>query len=332
MAVGRGLVVLLPLLAIWLAVAVGAGQASEAGRLHLVQTDVDELDDDEEAENPFAGRDIQSARAALDILLDEMGLGGIVSYASIEEPDPEAVTLQGVVLAYPDDPAMRLEVGRIVISDLDLEGLGTADGPARFAIALEAIDYASLAEGLRAFAMLPLPELDGEPTLTLAFSLLPAAAGEGRMTGTFLGQLDRQIGLSFEVTASPEPGATTVDPFAAEEILVDAFIFELTDWGFLAALMREQAAEEGQSLEAFIAEGQEEMRQALAPMTPGSPTAAVFDAVSAMLADLDRPGVLRFSLVSDRPRPLEELFEALAEAETLDADGSTFAITYLPME
>ena len=280
--------------------------------------------------NPFAGRDIQSARAALDILLDEMGMGGIVAYESIEEPGPEAVTLHGVVLADPDEPSMRLEVGRIVISDLDLEGLGTADGPKHFAIALEAIDYASLVEGLRAFAMLPLPALDGRPTLTLAFSLLPA--GEGRMTGTFLGQLDRQIGLGFEVTASPEPGATTVDPFAAEEALADSFVFELMDWGYLGALMREQAAAEGQSLEAFIAEGQAEMREALAPMTPGSPAAAVHDAVAAMLADLDRPGVLRFSLVSDRPRPLEDLFEALAVAETLDADGLTFAITYLPME
>jgi hypothetical protein len=180
--------------------------------------------------------------------------------------------------------------------------------------------------------MLPLPELDGRPTFTLGFSLLPAAAGEGRMTATFLGQLDQQLGLGFEVTASPEPGAAAVDPFAAEEALADAFVFELRDWGFLGAMMREQAAAEGQSLEAFIAEGQAEMREALAPMTPGSPAAAVHDAVSAMLADLDRPGVLRFSLASDRPRPLEDLFAALAVAETLDADGLTFAITYLPME
>lgn len=227
MAVGRGLAAVWLFVALSLAVAVDIGDASAAGRLNLVQADVDEPGDDEGTDNPFAGRDIQSARAALDILLDEMGLGGIVAYTSIEEPGPQAVTLHDVVLADPDDPAMRLEIGRIVISDLDLEGLGTEEGPKQFAIALEAIDYASLAEGLRAFALLPLPVLDGRPTMTLAFSLLPAAAGEGRMTATFLGQLDRQLGLGFEVTASPVPGAATVDPFAADEAPVDAFVLEI---------------------------------------------------------------------------------------------------------
>ena len=288
--------------------------------------------DDEEMGNPFAGRVVTSTREALDILLEEMGLGSIISFQAVSEPDAETVVLEGVVLADPDDPLLRLEIGRVVIGDLDLEGLGTPGGPSRFRLALEAIDYGSLAEGLRSTLGVPLPVLDDASTLTLAFSLLPAAMGDGRMTGTFLGQLDRQIGLSFEVTASPPPGAATVDPFATEEIFVDAFVFELADWGFLAASMREQAAAEGQSQEVFIAEGLEEMRLALEPMAPGSPAAAVFDAVSAMLADLDRPGVLRFSLLSDEARPLEVLFEALAVAETLDADGLTFAITYLPME
>jgi hypothetical protein len=331
MAVGRGLLALL----VALFVVVGAGgvfKSAAAGGLQLVQADDDDWDDDEEMGNPFEGRDIQSARAALDILLDEMGMGGIVAYESIEEPGPEAVTLNGVVLAYPDDPSLRLEIGRIVISDLDLEGLSTVDGPRHFALALEAIDYTGLAQGLRDFAMLPMPELDGRPTFTLAVSLLPAPAGEGWMTGMFLGQLDRQLGISFEVTVSPEPGAAAVDPFAAEEVLTNAFVFELRDWGFLGAMIREQAAEAGQSVEAFIAEGHAEMAEALAPMTPGSPAAAVHAAVGAMFADLDRPGVLRFSLASDEARPLEELFEALAEAETLDVDGLTFAITYLPME
>lgn len=295
--------------------------------------DDDDWDDDEALfANPFVGREIASAREALDILLDEMGLGAIVAYAAIEEPGPEAVTLEGVVLADPDEPMLRLEIGRIVISDLDLDGLVTADGPSHYRVALEAIDYAGLAQALRAFMLLPVPEVEGDPTLTVAYSLLPAAMGEGRMTATFLGQLDRQLGLSFEVTASPPPGTTSLDPFSADEILVDGFVFELADWGFLGVLLREQAAEEGQSFEDFIAEGRAELREALQPMAPGSPAAAVYDAVTAMLDDLDRPGVLRFSLVSDEPLPLEDLFEALAEAEALEADGLAFAITYQPME
>jgi|GEM_PF-2448669 len=282
--------------------------------------------------NPFAGREVQTAREALDILLDEMGLGSIVGYAAIAAPDPESVTLDDVVLASPDDPSLRLQIGRIVISDLDLEGLGTAAGPARFRIALEAIDYAGLADGVRGLALLPVPELEDGATLTLAFSLLPAAMGDGQVTATMLGQLDRQLALSFEVTASPPPGATSVDPFAADTTRVDAFVFELADWGFLGAMLRAQAAEEGQGFDAFIAEGKAEVRAALEPMTPGSPAAAVHDALSAMLDDLDRPGVLRFSLESDEALPLEALFEALAAAETLEGDGLRFSISYLPME
>jgi hypothetical protein len=282
--------------------------------------------------NPFAGREVGSARAALDVLLDEMGLGAIVSYGSISEPDPEAVTLEGVVLADPEDPALRLAIGRIVISDLDLAGLATPAGPSRFRVALEAIDYAGLAQGVRSFALLPVPDLDAGATLTLAFSLLPAAMGDGRMTATMLGQLDRQFGLSFEVTASPPPGAEAVGSLTADDSLVDAFVFEFADWGFLGALMRAQAAEAGQDVAAFIAEGKAELRASLEPMPTGSPAAAVHDAVVAMLDDLDRPGVLRFSLASETARPLEALFAALAEAETLEADGLSFAITYRPME
>lgn len=114
--------------------------------------------------------------------------------------------------------------------------------------------------------------------------------------------------------------------------LVDAFVFELADWWFLGALLRAQAAAAGQSFETFIAEGKVELRASLEPMAPGSPAAAVHDAVAAMLDDLDRPGVLRFGLSSDTARPLEALFAALAAAETLEADGLSFAITYLPME
>jgi len=339
----RRLAVLVALWA-WLGVAVGTGVADSAGAgpvgdgFRLVTADDDwdddDWDDDEEGlfDNPFVGREVGSAREALDILLDEMGLGSIVSYRSISEPDPEAVTLDGVVLADPDEPSLRLAIGRIVISDLDLDGLVTPDGPSRYRVALEAIDYGGLAQALRAFLMLPVPEIEGEPTLTLGFSLLPAAIGDGRMTATFLGQLDRQLGLSFEVTASPPPGAVSLDPFAADEMLVDGFVFELADWGFLGVLLREQAAEEGQSFAAFIAEGKAEMREALEPMPPGSPAAAVHDAVVAMLDDLDRPGGLRVSLASDTARPLEDLFEALAAAEALAADGLRFAISYLPME
>lgn len=309
--------------------AAGAADGASAGdRLVLAQAGSPA----EAGGNPFAGREVQSAREALDILLDEMGFGAIVGYAAIEAPDPEAVTLEGVVLADPGDPALMLEIGRIVISDLDLEGLGTAVGPARFRVALEAIDYAGLARGVRSFAPLLVPELEDGATLTLVFSMLPAATGDGRMTATMLGQIDRQLALSFEVTASPPPGASAVDPFSADLTHVDAFAFEVADWGFLGAMLREQAAEEGQSFEAFIAEGKAEVGAALEPMTPGSPAAAVHDAVEAMLDDLDRPGVLRFSLESDTTRPLEALFEALAEAETLEANGLRFSISYLPME
>ncbi len=123
-----------------------------------------------------------------------MGLGEILTVETIDEPGPEAVTLEGIVLQDPGDPATRLAIARIRISDLDLVGLTRPEGPSRFSIAFEGIDYSGLADGLRSYGILPLPDLATRPTLTLALSLLPSAGGEGSMTGRFLGQIDRQLG------------------------------------------------------------------------------------------------------------------------------------------
>lgn len=286
--------------------------------------------DDEAAEagNPFAGRTITSAREALRILLDEMGFGSFVSYASIDEPGPEAVSLEGVVLEAPSDPPMRVKIGRIVLSELDLAGLGTVEGPARFSLALEAIDYADLAQGARAFAIPPLPEIEAGQTVTLAVSLLPVPGGEGRMAARLLVQIDQQLGLSFEVTAKSNDSDDALALMTFEEMPSDGFALELIDWGFLGTLLEAQAAEAGMAQDAFLAEGIETLRAGLQPMEPDSPSQALFAAVSAMLADLDHPGVLRVAVTTNRPRPLEALFNALAEAASLDDGDLRLAITY----
>ncbi len=114
------------------------------------------------------------------------------------------------------------------------------------------------------------------------------------------------------MTGRPPEGADAVEPWAFDEMLSEAITFELTNWGFLGALLREQAAEEGLSVEAYIAESLEEMRESLEPMDEDSPNAAILAAVSAMLDDPDRPGVLRFVLTTDEPRPFDELSELIA--------------------
>ncbi len=280
--------------------------------------------------NPFVGRDIGSAREALDILLDEMGLGAVVSFAALEEPGPEAVTLTDVVLQDPDDPDMRLAIGRIAISDLDLEGLVTPNGPARFSLALEAIDYTNLAQGLRAMDILPLPELGAAPTFTLAVSLLPVADGDGRMAARFLGQLDRQIGLALEVTARPPAGEAGEGAMAFDAMLAEAVRFQLTNWGYVGAFLRAQAESEGKSMDAYMAENLEDLRQSLEPLDEGTPAAAVYAALSAMLADPDQPGVLQVTLETDEPMGLDALLSELAEAERLDDPRLRFAITFTP--
>ncbi len=151
------------------------------------------------------------------------------------------------------------------------------------------------------------------------------------MVGRFMAQIDQRLALAFAVTVRPPAGSNGFDPAAYDEALAEAFTFELTNWGYVGAFLREQAASEGQDLDAFISERLDEMRQTLQPMPPGSPNEAAFAAISAMLADLDRPGVLRFSLATTAPRALEELFDDVSAAETLESDRLKIGVTYTPL-
>jgi hypothetical protein len=318
--------------AVW--VGLYGGGVGETARLTIGREASDRAEDDWSGDdmagdwNPFVGREIESARAALDILLNELGLGAILTYAAIEEPGPEAVTLGGVVLQNPEDPAMRLAIGRLVLSDLDLQGLATPAGPSRFSLALEAVDYSTLAESLRALDVVPLPELGAAPTLTLAASLLPAATGEGRMALRLLGQIDQQIGLSMEIIARPPEGVGTVDAMALDSMLSEAVTFELRNWGYIGAFLRAQAEDEGKSLEDFMAEGRAELRQLFEPMREGSPAAAAHAALSAMLDDMDGPGLLRLEMQTNEPRGLDVLLEELSEADSLEDERLDFSISY----
>ena len=146
------------------------------------------------------------------------------------------------------------------------------------------------------------------------------------MAGRFMVRLDGQFGFALEARVRPPEDGLPM-ALAFEDMLGEALEVELQDLGFLGALLREQAEEEGRSVEAMVAEALAELAELLEPMTPGGARAQLHAALSAMLTDLDHPGVLRLRLESDSPQGLDSLFEQLM-GDALETGELRYAVSY----
>lgn len=274
--------------------------------------------------NPFLGRDLPSAVAALDVLLEQAPPGAGLQYARLRETGPEGFVLEDVLLFSPEG-GEPMRVGRIVVDQLDLAGLSAHGAPQRFAISLHDIDYASMAEAARSADGPPLPALQDAPPMSLALSLLPPDGDMTRRTAAFGLDLGRLFGLSLTAALDwPEGADGPPDPDA---ILTDALRVELRDGGYVAAMADAMAAADGRPRDALVAEARGLLAMALEPTGGDAPRDRLFGALMARLEALDQPGTLRLDLRADRPTDLQTLFGAL---EAGAGEGLLFEAAFTP--
>lgn len=279
-------------------------------------------------ENPFAGQDLQSAAQALAILIEAMHLEEVLSYASLEEPGPDGLILHDVVLRDPSGADPPLQIGRVSVSYLDLAGLVTNGAPETFQFAAEDIDYAAVVDGARSNA-LPLPALADQPPLNFEVSLLPVDGDMGKRAIRFVLGLEGHLALSVGAQVIWPEGAGAMGPMAVDAMQGESFVIELHDMGFLGALFDEIAAESGQSPAEAIQGALDELKSMIGPVEAGSAVQQFYDMVSARLADLARPGVMRVSVNAASPLPVETLIGSL-EAVAIDPAVMTVDMSYTP--
>jgi hypothetical protein len=297
--------------AVW--VGVYSDQAGESATLLAGRTADASAGDDFGGgmENPFDGRELQSATQALQILLEEQGLSDVVSYEGLEEEGPEGFILTGVVLTDPTGETEPLRIGRIRIADIDLEGLSATGQPSRFTIELDDVDYSSLVEAGEAMAMPSLPILAGEPALSFAASLLPPDGAADRRDLDMSMRLDGQFSLGVQARVGwPEGSAEMMD---FESAPAESIGIEFENMGFLGALLQVQAQEMGTTPGELVAQAIAGLNEMLSPAEPGSPQARLLQVATEALNAYDRPGVFRLRLSTDEPQGVNALLEELKE-------------------
>ena len=276
-------------------------------------------------ENPFEGRDLQSATQALQILLEEEGLSEVLSYASLEEEGTEGFVLTGVVLTDPTGQSEPLRIGRIRVADIDLQGLSETGQPSRFTIELEDVDYSALVEAGDAMAMPPLPMFSGEPTLSFAASMLPPDGATDRRDIDVSMRLDGQFALGIQARVRlPEDPAEVI---SLEGAPAESFGFEFQNFGFLAALLQVQATEMGTTPRELVDEAIAGLTELVSPAEPGTPQARLLEVATEALNAYDRPGVFRFRLSTDEEQGIEALLEELKE-EAVTSDRLAIDISF----
>jgi hypothetical protein len=276
-------------------------------------------------ENPFEGRDLQSATQALQILLEEEGLSEVLSYASLEEEGTEGFVLTGVVLTDPTGQSESLRIGRIRVADMDLQGLSETGQPSRFTIELEDVDYSALVEAGDAMAMPPLPMFAGEPTLSFAASMLPPDGATDRRDIDVSMRLVGQFALGIQARVRlPEDPAELI---SLEDATAESFGFEFQNFGFLAALLQVQATEMGTTPRELVDEAIAGLTALVSPAEPGTPQARLLEVATEALNSYDRPGVFRFRLSTDEEQGIEALLEELKE-EAVTSDRLAIDISF----
>lgn len=266
------------------------------------------------APNPFLGKDLPTAVAALEALREDPDFASQVSWERLEETGPEGFTLHGVAIADPSGQNAPQRIARVVVTDLDLAGLSAAGAPERFSIVAEGVDYAALASAAAAGGP-PLPLIDGAPALSVGLSLLPPAGDATRRELKFRLDLEKQLGLALAARMIWPEGALAMGPEAvAAASRTEAVEIALDDMGFLGAFFERVAAESGGQPADLIATALTELEGALAamgPYAPDSPRGKLHAAVAARLGDLGRPGTIRIRLSSPEALDAETAFGAL---------------------
>jgi hypothetical protein len=253
-------------------------------------------------QSPFEGQTFASAVEAL-ALMEEEGLGEVLTYQRVEAQGAEGFTLHGVTLTDPTGETPPLNVGRVRVSDLDLAGLGATGAPGRFSIVMEEIDYAALVAAANE-AMVALPSLAGTPALSISASLLPPSDDPGRRILRAEMLLEGQVSLGMETRMRWHDGVGIPDDPTA--IPAEAMTVELRNFGFLGAVAAMQAGQAGMEPAAFGRMMLNSLGVLLAPASPGGARAQLLDALTkAVDAGLERPGILRTSIASRSSRGLE---------------------------
>jgi hypothetical protein len=277
--------------------------------------------------DPFGGRAPASAAQALEILMAQ-GLSEQLAYDRLEPLGADGLLLENVLLSDPSDPFAKLRVTRLLISDLDLEGLASGE-PDRFRIEMEGIDYAALLATAGAGDLLPvLPSLGDGSLLSASASLLPPAGSPDSRDFAVSIDLERQFAfrLAGRFDLAPRDG---VRP-RVDDAPTQAITLEFENLGFIGQMIRAQAAETGMEPQQLIAMLTGGLAETLGPTRPGSPQALLVETAKAALADGDQRGVIRLHLATDEPRGLEAIFEDLKVAGELD-ERLKMDLRYEPM-
>jgi hypothetical protein len=253
-------------------------------------------------------------------------LAGMVSYGALRERGPEGVELSEVQVAVPTGMRAPISIDRIVVSELDLEGLAATGDPARFVLRIEGIDYAALVEAGQGLPLPQLPDLSGVPGLSLAMSLLPPdddplareAAVDLVLDGQFAVGLDARLDLH------------GLAPDALEAAPTREMSVSFENRGFLGTLLREQARAAGMEREAMVATALEGLAEAFAPLEPGSLQERLVAVLGEALADPDRPGVIRLALSTEEAGGLRPILEAL-QVDPAASDRLAFDLSFQPL-
>ncbi len=288
------------------------------------------LDDFGGGESPFLGRPLRSAEEALGILINETGLGEVLTYGRLEPVGLEGFVLHDVVIADLTGESPPLRAGRLRVGDLDLDGMTETGAPGRFSVALEEIDYAALAEAVAEDGMIPpLPLIEGNPPFSLALSLLPPAGETARRVMSGEMRLDGQFALALEARMHWHDGVGIPDDI--EDLPTEALAAELRNFGFLGAAVRAQAKDADMEPAEFTDLILRGIRAMVAPIPPDSPKAQFIGALTEALADPDRPGLLRLRMSTDAPQGLEELLAGLEDGDILADERIDIDIAFEPL-
>jgi hypothetical protein len=157
--------------------------------------------------------------------------------------------------------------------------------------------------------MPPLPLIAGEPALSLAMRLLPAAEDAEARTLDASIDLEDQFAVRFGTRLHWDGGEVG----SLEAAKASAMNVAFENRGFLGTVLRAQASEMGMEPGQLVATALEGLAEALAPLEAGTPQAALVAVLGEALADPDRPGIIRLELATDEPEGLQPVLEAVRD-------------------
>jgi hypothetical protein len=261
-------------------------------------------------DSPFFGREIGSALQALDILMNDGELRDVMTFETVEALGEDGLELTGVTLTDPFDDTPPVSIGRIVVENLDLEGLSRNGAPQRIVIRVEDLDYAALAAAAAEASPTPLPVLQQTPPMSMSFSMLPPESDPERRDVV----IEVSLGSLFGVTLSADmawPTPPEGQP-APEVSAVRDMSLEWRDGGYLGLALRAMATQHPGGFDAMLAEARGGLEAMFGGAPEGDPRRVLLAALNARLADVDRHGALKLRIVSETDLDADMIAEALA--------------------